>query len=82
MPTLPYGDGPQGWLNPMEEPPIPNNHNMIFQYNLENIDDPFTHESLDMAFVITGHSIPIPGAFLFLSISLIGLAGIKRKFFG
>jgi len=37
-------DGPQGWYDPGEGFYLPDNHILYWQYNIENIEDPFIQE--------------------------------------
>jgi hypothetical protein len=39
-----YGQGPQGWYDPNTGQYIPNNHNLIWQYNVDPILDPFIQQ--------------------------------------
>ena len=47
-------------------------------FELRDPLDP-TGKSLDMAFVITGEPVPIPGAVWLLGSGLIALVGLRRR---
>jgi hypothetical protein len=46
----------------------------------DELHDPISGDSLDMAFVITGEPVPIPGAVWLLGSGLIGLLGFRWKY--
>ncbi|MDY6950660.1 MAG: VPLPA-CTERM sorting domain-containing protein [Thermodesulfobacteriota bacterium] len=48
--------------------------------NGNELKDPVTAGSLDMAFVITGEPVPVPPAVWLLGSGLIGLVGIRRRY--